>query len=237
MTLHDLAGPLRIEQIGEALRRFFRLHQLGVVADHAQPDSPAREQAVRILVLRRVVESDVLGHVRREDALALPDDEVRGVRAVHHVDRMDVAPVFLPDALEDPLAARPLHAHGDARVLRLERLGDTLRHRKVHGGVPDRLAFLLRRLDQLRRDLARRRARRPRPPVRQQHRERGDGESPEELALADVAWLHEASGALQDTSALHRSGGRVSQTEAPGAKLSAAAAVIRSCVPSGASTT
>ena len=36
MRLDDLADPFRIEQIGEALRRVLRLHQLGVVGDDAE---------------------------------------------------------------------------------------------------------------------------------------------------------------------------------------------------------
>ena len=37
MRLDDLARPFRIEQVGEALRRLFALHQVGVVGDDAEP--------------------------------------------------------------------------------------------------------------------------------------------------------------------------------------------------------
>ena len=51
MRLDHLAGPFRIEQVGKALRRILGLHQIGVVADHAQSDAEAGEQAVGVLVL------------------------------------------------------------------------------------------------------------------------------------------------------------------------------------------
>ena len=57
--------------------------------------------------------------------------------------------ILLADALEDALGARALDAHGDAGIFRLEGLGDLLGQRQVDRGVPDDLAFLLRRLDQL----------------------------------------------------------------------------------------
>ena len=75
------------------------------------------------------------------------------------VDRVDLAAVLLADALVHALRAGALHAHGDAGILGLERLGDALGHGQVDRRVPDDLALLLRRLDQLRRDLARRRRR------------------------------------------------------------------------------
>ena len=159
MRLDDLALPFRIEQIGEALRRVLRLHQVGVVADDAQADAEAREHAVGVLVLGRIVLRDVLRHERRQQAVALPDDEVRGVGGVHRIDRVDAAAVFLADALEHALGAGALDAHGDAGIFRLERLGDLLGERQVDRGVIDDLAFLLGRLDQRRRDGGRRRRR------------------------------------------------------------------------------
>ena len=107
---------------------------------------------------------DILRHVGREPAVALPHDEVRAVGGVHHVDRVDVARFLLPDALEHALGAGALDAHRDAGEFRLERLGEALRHRQVHRGVEGELAFLSCRLDQRWRDRfgGRRRRRRPR---------------------------------------------------------------------------
>src|SRR5207237_187922 len=65
MRLDDLPRPARIEQVLEALRRLLPLHQPGVVADDAQPDAPAGEEAVRVLLFLRIVERDVLGNVCR----------------------------------------------------------------------------------------------------------------------------------------------------------------------------
>ena len=59
-----------------------------------------------------------------------------------------LAGIFLADAGEDALGAGALHAHGDAGILRLERLAELLRKRQVHRGIEGELAFLLRRLDQ-----------------------------------------------------------------------------------------
>ena len=127
MRLHHLAGPFRIEQVGEALRRLGRLQHVGVVAETAEPGAEGRELAVRIAVVLRPELGDVLGHVGQEDAVALPDDEVRGVGRLHDVDRVDLARVFLPDALKDALGAGALDARRDALVARRELLGDALR--------------------------------------------------------------------------------------------------------------
>ena len=59
----------------------------------------AREGAVRVLVLGRIVPRDIVGQIRRKKLVALPDDEMRGVGGVHDVDGMDIARVFLADAL------------------------------------------------------------------------------------------------------------------------------------------
>ena len=96
-----------------------------------------------------IILGHVLGHVRREHAVALPDDEMRGIGRIDDVDRMDAARIFLADALEHALGAGALDPHGDAGIFRLERLGDLLGDRQVDRGVADDLAFLLRRLDQL----------------------------------------------------------------------------------------
>jgi hypothetical protein len=72
----------------------------------------------------------VLGHVfrdkGRQQAVALPDDEMSGVGGIDHVDRVDVARIFLADALEYPFGAGTLHPHRDAREFRLEGLRDPL---------------------------------------------------------------------------------------------------------------
>src|SRR5262245_5239202 len=152
MRLHDLARPLRIEQIGEALGRLVGFDQFGVVADHAQPNAPAGEQAVRIDLFGGIVARDILGHVGGQDALTLPDDKVRRIRTVDDVDGMDVARVFLANALKNAFAAGTLDAHGDAWIFRLERLGDAFGDRQIDGGIPDNLALLFGRLHELRRD-------------------------------------------------------------------------------------
>jgi hypothetical protein len=125
-------------------------------------------------VLGRVVTRHVLREKRAQDAVALPDDEMRGIRAVDDVDGVDLARVLLADALEDALAARALDAHGNARILGLEGLGDALGHGQVDGRVPAHLALFPGRLDQLRRDLGRRRRRRKRrTPQEGERRRRG----------------------------------------------------------------
>ena len=78
---------------------------------------------------------DVLRHVRREDAVALPDDEMRRIGRIHHVDGMDVAGIFLTDALEHALRPGALDAHGDPGIFRLERLGQFLGDRQIGRGV------------------------------------------------------------------------------------------------------
>src|SRR5882672_1205427 len=157
MSLDDLAGPLGIEQIGEALRRLGRLHEIGVVADDAQPGAEGRELSVRVLVLGRKMPRDVLGNVRCQQAVALPHYEMGGVRRIDHVDRMDAARIFLSDALEHALGAAPLDSAGDPGIFRLEGSRDPFGHRQVDGGVPDHLPFLPRGLDQRRRHGLRRR--------------------------------------------------------------------------------
>ena len=157
MRLDHLAAPFRIEQIGEALRRVLGFHQIGVVGDDAEPDAEAREQPSASCA-RRDSASPRPPARTAQDALAPPDDEMGGVRGVHHVDRVDAARILLADALEHALGAGALDAHGDARVFGLERLGDLLGERQVDRGVVDDLAFLLRGFDQRRRDRGRRAA-------------------------------------------------------------------------------
>ena len=120
MRLDHLAHPFRIQQIGEALRRVLRLHQVGVVAERGHQTREVANRPVGIAVLGGIVLRDLLGHVRGEPAVALPDDEMRGVGGVDDVDGMDAAPVFLANALEHALGAGALDAHRDAGILRLE---------------------------------------------------------------------------------------------------------------------
>src|SRR5207237_10699676 len=188
VRLDDLARPLWIEEVGEALRCLLLLHQPGVVTDHRQPDAPAGEEAAGLLVLGRVVRRYVLREIGRQDAVALPDDEMSRIRAVDHVHCVDAAAVLLADALEDPLAAGALHPHGDARILRLERLRDALGDGKIDRGVPDDLAFLPRRFDELWRDPGGRGRGRsgPRRPAQERDGERGGGQALEDAAPADL---------------------------------------------------
>ena len=69
---------------------------------------------------------NILRHIGRQDAIALPDDEMRGIGRIHHIDGVNVAGVFLADALEHALGAGALDADRDARIFRLERLGQFL---------------------------------------------------------------------------------------------------------------
>ena len=57
-----------------------------------------------------------------------------------------------PMRVEHALGAGALDPHGDAGILRLERLAELLGELQVHRGVEGDLALLLRRLDQRRRD-------------------------------------------------------------------------------------
>ncbi|CAB5037359.1 unannotated protein [freshwater metagenome] len=157
MGLHDLVHPFRIEQVGEAFWRFFRLHHIGVVANDAAPGAEAGEHAIRILVLGGIVFGDVFRNVRLQNAVPLPDDEVRSVRGIHHVNFINLAGVFLPDALEHALGAAAFNPDRDAGIFRLEGLADFFRYGKIDSGVPDDLPFLLGRINQLLIDHSRRR--------------------------------------------------------------------------------
>ena len=48
-----------------------------------------------------------------QDSIALPGDEMGGVRGIDRVDLVDAARIFLADALEHALGAAALDAHGD----------------------------------------------------------------------------------------------------------------------------
>ena len=174
MRLHQLAHPFRVEQVGEALRRVLRLHQLGVVGDDAEQHPMRGEGAVGVEMSRRVVLGRVRRQVGSEPAFALPGQHVRGIRRVDDVDIEDARGILLRDAREDALRPRALDPDRDARKLRLEDLGVLLGHGDLHGRVEVHPAFLGRGLDQSGRDRLRRRglrqdarcARRGPPPPR-----------------------------------------------------------------------
>jgi len=155
MGLDDLAHPFGIEQVGVALGRILGLHQLGVVSDDRQGHAPRGEHAVGVLVGRGEIPGDVFGDIGREQTLALPHHQMRGVRTIHDIANINLARILLADALEVALRARSLHAHGDARIFGLERLGDLLGDRQVDRGIPCDLAFLLGGVDEFRCDLLR----------------------------------------------------------------------------------
>ena len=75
---------------------------------------------------------DVFGDEWRQPAVFLPGDEVRGVRAVDDVGGADAGGKFLIQPLEQPLRAGTLDLHGNAGILRLERLAELLADWKIH---------------------------------------------------------------------------------------------------------
>jgi hypothetical protein len=74
---------------------------------------------------------------------------MRGIRRIHHIDRADVAGIFLADALEHPLRSGALDAHCYPRYFASNAFA-SFGDRQVGRGVIDDLTFLLRRLDQCR---------------------------------------------------------------------------------------
>jgi hypothetical protein len=80
-------------------------------------------------MLGLVIFGDILGQVRQQDVLLLPCQEMRGIRRIHHVDGMDVAGVFLADALEYALGPGAFDPHLDAGEFVLERGRDLFRDR------------------------------------------------------------------------------------------------------------
>jgi hypothetical protein len=188
MTLDHLAAPLLIEQVGEAFRHVLRLHQVGVVAERGQPHARGDEQPVGIAVGGREMLRHFVGQIRREPAVALEGDEMRGVRAVDDVAGVDVASHLLRDALKDALGARAFDPHRDAGKLRLERLGELLGHRQIHGGVERDLALFPGGLDQRRRD--RGRGRRLRAQRTGEDRQAGGGGGFQEIASGNRACRH-----------------------------------------------
>jgi hypothetical protein len=93
--------------------------------------------------------------VRPEPLLLLPEQEVRGVGGIHHVDVLDAGLVLLVDALEDALRPGALDLDLDLRVIGAENLRQRLGDLDVDGGVPDDLAFLLSRGEHRRRGFLR----------------------------------------------------------------------------------
>jgi hypothetical protein len=77
---------------------------------------------------------------------------MRRVRGIDDVGRMDVARIFLADALEQSFGTGTFNPHRDAGVFRLESLGDALGDRQVDRGIVDDLAFLFGGFDQGSRD-------------------------------------------------------------------------------------
>ena len=147
VRLDDLALPFGIEQIGKTLRGLLRLHQIGVVGDDAEPHAKTRKLAVNVLVLGGIEFRDVLRHIGCQNAIALPDDEMRRIGGIHHIDCVDVAGIFLTDALEHALCAGALDAHLNPGIFRLESLRQFLGNRQIGRGVVDDLTFFLSGLD------------------------------------------------------------------------------------------
>ena len=229
MRLDDLAHPLRIEQVGIGFRRILGLDQLGVVGDRRERDAPRGEHAIGVFVHGGKELRHVFRHERRQHLGALPHDEVRGVGAVHHVAVIDLVLELLADALEVALRPRALDLHGDAGIPGLEGLGDLLAQGQVDRRVPGELAFLLRRLDQRRRDFSGLRRCRP---------HRGDERTRGRRCRGGK---HMASRQLprhghSSASARHCSAGRCSQTAWPTAMLRPGGALTRSSVLSSSMT-
>ena len=246
MRLDELARPFRREQVGEALRRVFRLHQRRVVGDHRQKDAPGGVHAVRILVGGRVVLRHVLRLDRVEQPITLPHQEMRRVGGIDRVDRIDLRGILLAYALENALGAGTLDLDLDRLVLRLERLGDRLGELQLDGRVVDDLAFLRRRRHQFGRDRSRRGRGRPHGDARQCGGRNGPARQPQcrpaiELGPARHGVLLAFAAVvppldLQRASPRQRSGGRWSQALAPGGTLTTGEAAIRTSVSSASAT-
>ena len=120
MGLDDLARPFGIEQVGVALRRVVRRDQLRVVAEHRQRGAVGGIKAIgvaRLIAGQRATSSGTYGAsqpCRFQESGCAISVEFDGV------DRVDVAGIFLVDALEDALGAGTLDLRRDARIFRLE---------------------------------------------------------------------------------------------------------------------
>jgi hypothetical protein len=69
---------------------------------------------------------------------------MRRVRAADHIDRKYAAPLFLSDALKNPLGSRALNAHRDAGIFRFEYFAESFRGGELQRRVEGNLAFLAR---------------------------------------------------------------------------------------------
>ena len=178
MALHQLARIFRIEQVHEAPRCIRGGDHLAVVGDGAEMGALVAERTVGIDHLGRHVARHVLRDERRQPALALPDDEVRGIGTVGDIDAIDLARHLLADAIEHPLGATALDRDLDRRILRFEGLGHRLGDAEIHRRVVGDLALLRGGIDQGRGNRLRRRRRRDDARARRQQgwEQRASGE-------------------------------------------------------------
>src|SRR6478735_1560416 len=134
----------------------------------------------------------VFRHETREPAVLLPGNDVRGIRRVDDIGGLDAGGELLVEPLEQPLRAGTFDLYGNARIGRLERLAELFADRQVHRRIENQLAFLLRGLDQVRRD--RDRLRRLRPNWRREHAaQRQRGRTFEDIAATDFSFHHFSS--------------------------------------------
>src|SRR5450759_1306154 len=103
----------------------------------------------------------ILGDIRLDPILVLggPVEEMRGIGAAHHVDRVNTARLLLVDALIDTLGAGAFDPDGNAGIFRLEGAGQPFRSVELQRGIEAGVAFLFCGLDQRRRHGTRRRRR------------------------------------------------------------------------------
>ena len=92
MRLDDLAGPFRIEQVGEALRRLLGLHQIGVVADR-RPSPRGSSRTARRRPCARPDNASRHPPARRAPASPSRFQTMKCAASdgVHHVDGVDAA--------------------------------------------------------------------------------------------------------------------------------------------------
>src|ERR1035437_6547644 len=103
----------------------------------------------------------ILGDIRLDPILVLggPVEEMRGIGAAHHVDRVNTARLLLVDALIDTLGAGAFDPDGNAGIFRLEGAGQPFRSVELQRGIEAGVAFLFCGLDQRRHHGTRRRRR------------------------------------------------------------------------------
>ena len=102
------------------------------------------------------VSRNIFRHIGREQALAFPGQELRGVTGADRVRDAQTGGVFLRDASKNTLAAGALDPNANPGKFLLERLAHLLRELKVGRCVPGEFAFFRRCSDQARRDALRR---------------------------------------------------------------------------------